>query len=366
MHDDQGSLIGDLFVYRDLSSEVEVERLKAEMLSLRAARETSASFAGIVGASTAMQRVYWLMKRAMKADVTVLIHGESGTGKELVAKALHANGLRRTGPFLAVNCAAVPEALIESELFGHEQGAFTGATRTRVGCFERARGGTLLLDEIADMKPESQAKLLRVLQERELQRVGGTATIPLDVQVIAATNRNPEAAMRAGAFREDLYYRLAAFPIGIPPLRERREDIPHLVNHVLKRHAERNGQPVKRVHPSAMSLLMAYHWPGNVRELHAAVERAALLEPGDTVQVSRLPAHLRSLPPERGAGGETAAPLLPLAAVERRAVLRALEASDGNVTRAARALGINRATLHRKLKTYGPTSGAAANAGSGD
>ena len=292
VHDDRGAVIGDLYVYRDLSSEVEIEQMKAEVLSLRAALETPSSFAGIVGSSVPMLRVYGLMKRAMDAGVTVLVRGESGTGKELVAKALHANGPRRTGPFLAVNCAAVPESLIESELFGHEPGAFTGATRRRVGCFERAQGGTLLLDDIADMKPALQARLLRVLQERELQRVGGTTTIPVDVQVIAATSRDLEGAMRAGEFRDDLYYRLAAFPIEIPPLRERREDLPQLVDHCLRQHAERHGEPVKGVHPRAMSRLLAYDWPGNVRELHGVMERAALLETGDTIGVVRLPAHL--------------------------------------------------------------------------
>ena len=299
VHDDRGALIGGLYVYRDLSSEVEIEQMRAEMRSLRAARETPASYAGIVGTSGAMQRVYALMERAMDARVTVLIRGESGTGKELVAKALHANGARRAGPLLAVDCAAVPEGLVEGELFGHEPGAFTGATRARAGCFERAHGGTLLLDEIADMKPELQAKLLRVLQERELQRVGGTTMIPVDVQVIAATSRDLEAAMRAGAFREDLYYRLAAFPIVIPPLRDRREDLPQLVDHCLRQHAERHGEPVKGVRPSAMRRLLAYDWPGNVRELHRVMKRAALLEAGDTIRVVRLPAHLQSVPPER-------------------------------------------------------------------
>ncbi len=355
VHDGRGEVIGDLYVYRDLSSEVEIEHLRAEMLSLRAVLKTRSPFAGIVGTSAAMQRVYELMDRAMQADVTVLIRGESGTGKELVAKALHANGPRRTGPFLAVNCAAVPEGLIESELFGHEKGAFTGATGSRAGYFERAHGGTILLDEIADMKPGVQAKLLRVLQERELQRVGGTATIPVDVRVIAATNRDLQAAMRSGAFREDLYYRLATFPITLPPLRERREDLPQLVDHYLKQYAERNGEAVKGVGQRAMRLLLAYDWPGNVRELNGVVERAALMETTGTIQAAGLPSRLASLQPadttEEPAG---LAQVRPLADVERLAVIQALEAADHNMTRAARALGINRATLHRKLKKYPP------------
>ena len=355
VHDDRGTVIGDLYVYRDLTGDIAIEHMQAEVRSLREALETTYSFAGIVGSSAAMQRVYALMKRAMKVDVTVLIRGESGTGKELVAKALHFNGARRKGPFLAVNCAAVPEALIESELFGHEQGAFTGATRGRVGYFERAHGGTILLDEIADMKPALQAKLLRVLQERELQRVGGTTTIPVDVKVIAATNKDLETAMRSGEFREDLYYRLAAFPLVIPPLRERREDIPQLVNHFLKQYAERNTEPVKRISPGAIRQLLAYDWPGNVRELSGVIERAALMETTGTIRAAGLPSHLRSARPERGAAEESAAPaqVLPLDFVERQALLRALEASAHNVTRAAHALGINRGTLHRKLKKHG-------------
>ena len=352
VHDDQGALVGDLHVYRDLSGDVAIERMQAEVRSLREALERTHSFAGMVGSSAAMQRVYTLLRRALESDVTVLIRGESGTGKELVARALHDQGVRRHGPFLAVNCAAVPEGLIESELFGHEPGAFTGATRARAGCFERAHGGTILLDEIADMKPGLQAKLLRVLQERELQRVGGTTTITVDVRVVAATNRDLEAAMRQGTFRDDLYYRLTAFPIEIPPLREHREDIPQLVHHVLNRYAERHDEPVKGVHSRAMRLLLAYDWPGNVRELHGVVERAALLETGATIQVAALPAHLHSLPAELAAAEESAAPVLPLAVAERQAVLRALAASDRNVTRAAQVLGISRATLHRKLSKY--------------
>ena len=360
VHDDRGTVIGDLYVYRDLSGEVAIERMQAEVQTLREALATTRSFAGIVGSGAAMQRVYALMERALDADVTVLIRGESGTGKELVARALHFNGARRDGPFLAVNCAAVPDALIESELFGHEEGAFTGATSSRVGYFERAHGGTILLDEIADMKPGLQAKLLRILQERELQRVGGTATIPVNVKVIAASNRDLEAAMRSGAFREDLYYRLAAFPIVIPPLRQRREDVPQLVHHALRQHAERKGEPVKGISFGALRLLAAYDWPGNVRELQGVIERAALLEAGDTIQAAGLPARVRSARPRRGADEAGAAPaqVLPLAVVERQAVLRALEASDRNVTRAAQALGISRATLHRKLKQYELTDAA--------
>ena len=236
---DEGTMIGDLYVYRDVSKAIETERMKAEVVRLRSELETTYSVAGMVGSSAPMKRVYALMERAADSDITVLVRGESGTGKELVAKSLHFNGARKDGPFEVVNCAAVPESLIESELFGHEPGAFTGATQRRIGTFERAAGGTVLLDEIGDMQASLQAKLLRVLQEREIQRVGGAATIPVDVRVVAATNRDLEAAIRDGTFREDLYYRLAAFPIVVPPLRERREDIPLLARHVLRRYADR-------------------------------------------------------------------------------------------------------------------------------
>ncbi len=368
VHDDGGGVIGDLYLYRDLSREVEIERMQAEVRDLRAALESPAPIAGMVGTSAAMQRVYRLMKRAAAGDVTVLIRGESGTGKELVARALHANGRRGTGPFLAVNCAAVPEGLIESELFGHEQGAFTGATRVRRGCFERAHGGTILLDEIADMRPELQARLLRVLQERELQRVGGTAMIPVDVQVIAATNRDLDAALRSGAFRADLYYRLAVFPIELPPLRERREDVPQLVDHCLEQYAGRAGEAVKSISPGALRLLLAHDWPGNVRELQGVIERAATMAGGGVIEAADLPPGLEALPPERAAGGEPGAlaQVAPLAEVERRAVEQAMAAAGGNVTRAARALSINRATLHRKLNKYGLTADAAGAADCGE
>ena len=349
VHDDQGDMIGDLYVYRDLSTEIEAERMKSEVLRLRAELSTKYSFAGIVGSSAAMQQVYGLMKRALEGDVTVLIRGESGTGKELVAKSLHFNGARASGPFLAVNCAAVPDSLIESELFGHEKGAFTGATQRRIGCFERAHGGAILLDEIGDMQPALQAKLLRVLQERELQRVGGAATIAVDVQVIAATNQNLEEAMRAGRFREDLFYRIAAFPIVIPPLRERRDDIPLLADHFLKKQAESNPAAPRRISAGAMQCLLRYDWPGNVRELESAIARAALLSTGGVLQAGSLPPQITA--PERAAGAPPA-DVPPLAETERWAITRALAASGNNVTRAAQALGINRTTLHRKLKKY--------------
>ena len=245
--DGRGDVIGDLHVYRDVSREIEVERMKAEVLRLRTALETTYSFSGMVGASAPMQQVYALVKQAAESDITVLIQGESGTGKELVAKSFHFNSLRKDGPFLAINCAAIPEALIESELFGHEQGAFTGATKRRVGIFERARGGTVFLDEIGDMHLSLQSKLLRVLQEREIVRVGNANPVPVDVRLVAATNRDLDAAVKAGTFREDLFYRVSVFPIEIPPLRKRREDIPLLAKHFLEK-PHRKGRQIHHRH----------------------------------------------------------------------------------------------------------------------
>ena len=348
VRDTQGGVIGNLFVYRDMSKELEVERMEAEVLRLRAELETTYSFAGMVGASAAMQKVYALMKQALKGDATILIRGESGTGKELVAKFLHFNGARKKKPFLAVNCAAVPETLIESEMFGHERGAFTGAVGRRIGCFEQAQGGTILLDEIADMQLSSQAKLLRVLQEREIQRVGGTATIPVDVRVIASTNKDLEAAMRSGEFREDLFYRIAVFPIVVPPLRERRGDIPLLADHFLKKYAASYVKSISGISSGALRLLLQYDWPGNVRELQGVIERAVLLETGKALKAGNLP--LRLSTPR--AASSAYAEVLPLEEVERQAIVRAMEASDNNVTQAARALGVNRSTLNRKLKKY--------------
>ena len=349
--DGQGDVIGDLFVYRDVSREIEVERMKAEVLRLRTELETTYSFSGMVGASAPMQQVYALVKQAAESDITVLIQGESGTGKELVAKSFHFNSLRKDGPFLAINCAAIPETLIESELFGHEQGAFTGATKRRAGIFERAGGGTVFLDEIGDMHVSLQTKLLRVLQEREVHRVGSTTPISVDVRLVAATNRDLEAAVKAGRFREDLFYRVSVFPIEIPPLRERREDIPLLAKHFLEKHTERGDKTISGISTASLRLMLQYDWPGNVRELENAIERAVLLETTDVLQVNNLPSQLSPIVDSRR---DRAAPtaVLPFSEVERQALVHALEASANNVTVAARALGLGRATLYRKLKKY--------------
>ena len=344
--------MGDLVVYRDVSRELEIERMKVEVGRLRSELETTYAFSGIIGSSQGMRRVGELLRRVVDSDVSVLVTGESGTGKELVARALHFNGPRRKGPFVAVNCASVPETLIETEMFGHERGAFSGATAQRIGCFEQADGGTLLLDEIGDMPVALQAKLLRVLQEREIRRVGGRTTIPVDVRVVASTHRDLEAAMRERAFREDLYYRLAVFPIDVPPLRTRHEDVPLLAEHFRKKHADRLGVSVRAISPAAIALLARHDWPGNVRELENVVCRSLVLERSDVLQAATLPPELGSPAAPHGASTEPPTPAT-LADLERKAIADAVERSGNNLTRAAGALGIDRNTLHRKLKKHG-------------
>ena len=350
VRDDREREIGRLVVLRDVSGEIEIERMRAEVLRLRTELETTYSFSGMVGASSEMRQVYELIQQAADSDITVLIRGESGTGKELVAKSFHFNSERQEGPFVAVNCAALPDALIESELFGHVKGAFTGAIKRRIGAFERADGGTIFLDEIGEMSPSAQAKLLRVLQEREIQPIGASSTRRVDVRVIAATNTNLDDMVSAGRFRQDLFYRLAVFPIVIPPLRERREDIPVLANHFLKKHAEKTGNSIGGLSNATVRLMLEYDWPGNVRELDNAIQRAVLLETTSVLQAGNLPPALSQRPVPKEA---SALAILPLATVERKALAQALKVTDGNVMEAAQALGINRATLYRKLKKYG-------------
>lgn len=360
VHDIEQEIIGRIIVFRDISKEIEISQMKVEVSRLRTELEMKYAFDKIVGKSEAMRSVYALMQQAIESNITVLIQGESGTGKELVAKAIHFNSPRKAGPFVDVNCAAIPESLIESELFGHERGAFTGATVQRIGKFESANGGTIFLDEIADMQPLVQAKLLRVLQEREIQRVGGTGNIPINVRVIAATNQDLEAAVQAGRFREDLFYRIVGFPIPIPPLKERREDIPLLGHHFLQEYAEAADKPISGFSSGALQLLMSYDWPGNVRELENTVERAVLLERSDVLQAGN-PAlsglHTTgvgytpdgdSVPVVTSASTE----ILSLEEIEKQALVRALEVTDNNITKAAQALGISRVTIHRKLKRY--------------
>lgn len=361
VHDIEQEIIGRIIVFRDISKEIEVSQMKAEVSRLRTELEMKYAFDKIVGKSNEMRAVYALMQQAIESNITVLIQGESGTGKELVARAIHFNSPRKAGPFVDVNCAAIPEPLIESELFGHERGAFTGATGQRIGKFESADGGTIFLDEIADMQPLVQAKLLRVLQEREIQRVGGTGNIPIDVRVIAATNKDLEAAVKTGEFREDLFYRIAGFPIPIPALKERREDIPLLGHHFLQEYAKAADKSISGFSAGVLQLLMNHDWPGNVRELENTIERAVLLETSEVLQAGNpalsslstsemdtLDNDGKSMPPRPSTSTE----ILSLEEIEKQALVHALEVTDNNITKTAQALGISRVTIHRKLKKY--------------
>jgi DNA-binding NtrC family response regulator len=333
-------------------------RLRREVIQLRQAVAERFGLASLVGKSAKMQEVYTQIEKVAAARGAVLIQGESGTGKELVAKAIHFNSPRKSGPFVVIDCAAIPEALQESELFGHEKGAFTGAVAAKKGLFEEAHGGTLFLDEVAELAPGLQSKLLRALQEGEIRRVGGTKTLRVDTRIIAATNRDLAAEVREGAFREDLFYRLNVFPIFLPPLRERREDLPLLADHFLDRLAQGSGKPPKQLSPEALRAMMAYPWPGNVRELEHAIERAALLSEEDVMTT-------RDLPPEILAPRDELTLVLPDSAVsfketmarvirdaEVRLIRRALAQSANNQTEAARILGISRRALLYKLNAY--------------
>jgi two-component system nitrogen regulation response regulator NtrX len=307
----------------------------------------------IVGESPAIGRLLREIELAAPAAARVLIQGEHGTGKELVARALHAASPRRDRPFVAVNCSAIPEELFESELFGHERGAFTGATQARRGRFEEAHTGTLFLDEVGDLSPRAQTKLLRVLQEGELTRVGGSRTVKVDVRVLSATNRDLESAVRSQAFREDLYFRIAVIPIGVPPLRERAGDIPLLVGHFAERIARETGQRPRRFAPDAVELLQHYAFPGNVRELRNLVERLLIMNPAGAIGADQalavLPRSAETAPAPSGPARLGDA----VREFERRQIEAALQAEGGNMTRAASRLGLERSHLYKKMKQLG-------------
>ncbi|HKW87076.1 MAG TPA: sigma-54 dependent transcriptional regulator [Nitrospiraceae bacterium] len=308
----------------------------------------------LVGSSPLMLEVYKLVARVSAGKSTILLEGESGTGKELIARAIHANGPRREKLFVPVNCAALPDTLLETELFGHEKGAFTGATGVKQGLFETAHEGTIFLDEIGDMGLALQVKLLRVIQEQEVRRVGGTGSIKVDVRIIAATNRDLASLVKEGRFREDLFYRLNVVRIGLPPLRERREDIPMLAHHFLQKFSGSRTHPIAGFVPDALALLQRYHWPGNVRELENAIERAVSLSHGPLVLPDDLPEAIRNAEAdscEDTAGKDEA--LLTLDEVEKRHLMRVLRETGGNKARAAKILGIDRRTLYRMAERFG-------------
>jgi DNA-binding NtrC family response regulator len=331
-----------------LEKVVERQETLREVKALRRQLREHGSFGRMIGNSPGMRKMYRVIEQAAPTSASVLISGESGTGKELVAQTIHQLSPRAAFPYVPINCAAIPETLLESEIFGHEKGAFTGAVERRQGCFELADRGTLFLDEIAEMMPTTQVKLLRVLQEKTFRRLGGRQEQTVDVRVIAATNLNPAEAVVKGKLRDDLFYRLNVFAIDLPPLRERKDDIPLLVQAFLKEFNERNGRAVVATDPAASRMLEHYPWPGNVRELRNVIERATILAEGQFIEP-------RHLPPNLVRSGETAQPSLQLPPgttveeAERRLILMTLEHTRDNKTRAAEILGISLKTLHNKL-----------------
>lgn len=333
----------------------ELATLKAENVLLRSQLQEKYRFDNIIGQSPPMAALYRTIQRVAKTDATVLVTGESGTGKELIANAIHFSSERKNKPFVPINCGAIPEELLESELFGHEKGAFTGALKERKGRFELANQGTAFLDEIGEMTPKLQVKLLRFLQERKLERVGGARTIQVDVRILAATNKDLEKAVETGEFREDLYYRINVIPIRVPPLREREGDIPLLTQYFLKRHCQEKEIPLKRMSHSAMSALEAYSWPGNVRELENLIERLVILTEEQTIDCNDLPSRIRPQKSEEELEhSELAEEGIDLKKtlddLENKLILEALQKSNGVRAKAAQLLGLNRTTLVEKLK----------------
>ena len=333
----------------------EKARLQRENLRLRRAIAQEYGLGGMIGRSKPMQKLFGLVRSIAETDVTVLIEGETGTGKELIARAIHYQSARAAQPFIGVNCGALSETLLESELFGHEKGAFTGAATQRKGIFEAAHGGTLFLDEIGETSSGTQVKLLRVLQEGELQRVGGRETIKVDVRVVAATNRKLDELVKSGKFRQDLYYRLNVFPLTVLPLRERAEDLPSLAAHFIDKSNARLHKDIRGVTPPAMALLIAWQWPGNVRELENVIQRMMVVAKGEHLDAADLPAEMRGAAASPAASPKDLKEIARASSevIEKRAIADALAATGGNVTRAAKALGVSRATLQNKMKAFG-------------
>jgi DNA-binding NtrC family response regulator len=328
---------------------ISTQELMRETRQLRQRVRDRVAPHNIIGTAPPMQRVFEIIDQVAPSKATVLITGESGTGKELVANAVHQRSPRASGPFVKLHCAALAESLLESELFGHEKGSFTGAMARKDGRFSLADGGTLFLDEIGEISPAIQVKLLRFLQEHEFERVGGTQTIRVDVRIIAATNRNLLEEIAKGRFREDLYYRLNVVSLEMPPLRERRSDIPALVKFFIERYAKDNGKAIEGCAPEALELLMNYSWPGNVRELENAIERAVVLSPGGSIEVKHLPPAIKPM------AAPTGLPMIPgatMAEVERYMILETLKATGGSTSRAAEMLGISARTIQYRLHDY--------------
>jgi Nif-specific regulatory protein len=348
---------------RELNMLASVAELIAKAVHIRALEEeirrlreiigrSRAPVEEIIGHSSPMQEIFGLISQVADTQTTILIHGETGTGKELVARAIHQQSSRRKGPFIEVNCAAMPDTLIESELFGHEKGAFTGATHPRKGRFEEANGGTIFLDEVGELSAAAQAKLLRVLQEKQFQPLGSSRTVTVDVRIIAATNRNLEEDVSSGRFRTDLFYRLNVFPLYLPPLRERGSDIILLADHFVLKYSKQLGKQVDKISPAVLDILLAHHWPGNVRELENSIERAVLLATGDTVELINLPPSL--YPKAREIERRDTGKLNTIIESQERAlIIDALKESNGNQSQAARLLGSTKRIIQYKIKKLG-------------
>lgn len=340
---------------------ISIRNLRKEISQLKTQLRNKDGYSNIIGHSAKMCEVYQALERVIDSDVTVIIRGESGTGKELLARAIHFNGPRRDHPFVVVNCAAIPESLLESELFGHEKGSFTGAIAKRIGKFEQAHKGTIFLDEIGEMSKPTQAKILRVLQEKRFERIGGTQSVEVDVRVISATNKNLEEEVRRGNFREDLYYRISVYPITLPPLRERKEDIPELVAYFLDKFNRKLKRRIRSVSDRALECFLNYKWPGNIRELENILERSMLNCTGDTLLPEHLPITLTAFNSPALANGfavdftkaiALAREIPTWEEVEREVCRLALKLTNSNISEAALRLQIGRTTLYRKLKKY--------------
>ncbi len=352
VRDDNGQIKGVVETVTDLT-ELREARRRAEEADRRLGEIHR--FENIIGKSPAIRDVFSALRAAAESEVTVLLEGESGTGKELAAGAIHFNSERKEGPFVPVNCSALPESLLESELFGHAKGAFTGAVRNRVGRFEEADGGTVFLDEVAEISPYVQVKLLRVLQEREVERVGESMKRPIDLRIIAASNQDLHGLVKRGEFREDLYYRLKVFPVRLPPLRARKEDIPLLISHFIDRQNRKTGKAVKGVSHSAMRILMDHPWPGNVRELENAVEHAFVLCAGDRLDIFDLPVEIRQLAyrPASRDGTPTAESDVSFERLSRQTLIQLLDACQWNKAEVGRRLGKSRTSVWKYMKKWG-------------
>lgn len=344
LRDSEGKPLGAVETLTDIS---EVDRLDHEVVQLSRQLDSLEGFCGIIGGSPAMQVIYEVIHKAAQSEAPVIIYGESGTGKDLVAQAIHLSGPRRDGPYLQVNCAALNESLLESELFGHAKGAFTGAYRHRMGRFEAASGGDIFLDEIGDVPLSTQVKLLRTLESKSFERVGDHRPVSVDVRVITATNQDLERMIAEGSFREDLFYRVNVIPIHLPPLRQRIEDVPALVSHFVSRLREKTGKDIAGLSAECLDLFMEYQWPGNVREMKGVLEYAFVIAESGSITPRHLPPKMK--------GGGAAPPTDTFAGGlgERQALVEALRRSGGNQTKAAAMLGVNRVTVYNRMRKYG-------------